>query len=100
VIDLCPGIGTKTKGHRHSNNCKTITMISRRKQFDADAFAKVLVALVNAKRQAEELGRPFDVVKEPPLPPRPERQGTHRFLAPRPTRSFTPRFSSARRTHS
>jgi hypothetical protein len=36
----CPGLGTKTKNHRHSNSCKTLTMISRRKPFDADAFGQ------------------------------------------------------------
>jgi hypothetical protein len=42
----CPGLGTRTKGHRHSNNCRSLHLLSEDKPFDVEAYAKVVRAFV------------------------------------------------------
>jgi hypothetical protein len=42
----CPGLGTKVKGHRHSNRCKPLVTIAEYKTFDANALAEVVATFV------------------------------------------------------
>jgi hypothetical protein len=42
----CPGLDTKTKGHRHSSHCRKITIISIARPNNEDMLAKAVIALV------------------------------------------------------
>ena len=43
---VCPGLGTKTKGHRHSSRCRKIRIVSVVRPDNDDMLAKAVIALV------------------------------------------------------
>ena len=51
----CPGLGTKTKGHRHSSRCRQIRIASLEAPFDAEQWAKVIIAFIQTDLSAGKL---------------------------------------------
>ena len=52
---VCPGLDTKTKGHCHSSRCRLIRIASLEAPFDAEQWAKVIVAFIQRDLSAGKL---------------------------------------------
>ena len=51
----CPGLDTTTKGHRHSSRCRQIRIASLEAPFDAEQWAKVIIAFIQKDLSAGKL---------------------------------------------
>jgi hypothetical protein len=51
----CPGLDTKTKGHRHSSRCRKITIISVARSYNEELLTKAIVAFVLGELNRNQL---------------------------------------------
>ena len=88
-LSPCPGLGIKLNGHRHSDRCRSLLTVSKRRVPTDEGLVKLVVTMVEHLIRTGQVPRPVDGAHSTTLGPLPiGRPVDPRFLAPRPKRDW------------